>query len=124
MPWYCFTQNNSGGSFDFNEQDGITHHVVIEADDATEANYRAGRIGIYFNGCETGSDCPCCGDRWSEAWRDEGTPEPMVYNEPADKYTSHWGNGWMDDGKEIAVHPKNGPVRWYGVNQEAPQARR
>lgn len=118
MAWFCFTQNNSGGSFDFNEKDGITHHVVIEADDASEANYRAGRIGLYFNGCETGSDCPCCGDRWYEASSCDGEPEPMVYGKPVDKATS-WVGGWMDDGKEIAVHPKTGPVRWYGVSKQA-----
>lgn len=62
--FYHFSQNNSGGSFDFDKNDGITHHVVIEAVSAESANKKLQDIGGYFDGCDTGRDCSCCGDRW------------------------------------------------------------
>ena len=74
--FYHYNQNNSGGSFD--EDDKVCRHVIIEAAGPVSADLKAEEIGIYFNGCDTGQDCPCCGDRWSTAWG-EGTEEPMLY---------------------------------------------
>ncbi len=39
-------------------------------------------IGIYFDGCDLGKDCDCCGDRWGRAWSDDATDSPMWYDEP------------------------------------------
>ena len=75
--FYHYSQNNSGGSFDFDKEKGITHHVVIEAESASLADRRAESIGLYFDG---EGDCPCCGNRWSEAY--EGTDVPSVYDLP------------------------------------------
>ena len=78
--FYTFNQNNSGGSYDINA--GINECVIIEADTAGEANDRAVSVGIYFNGCEDGRDCNCCGDRWyAQDSGDNGTevPESMSY---------------------------------------------
>lgn len=63
MKFYKFRQNNSGGSFEVN--DTLASHVYLEAEDAEHANFLAKRKGIYFNGVAYGSDCRCCGDRWS-----------------------------------------------------------
>jgi hypothetical protein len=76
-----FDQNNSGGSFLFDEKKGISACVIIEAMDSAHANLRAGQLGIYFDGCEKELDCSCCGDRWYEA-RGEGDEEPFYYGEP------------------------------------------
>jgi hypothetical protein len=110
--FFHFSQNNSGGSFDFDEKTGITHHVVIEADDYDHANYRAERIGLYFGG---GMDCPCCGDRWSSQWSGEkGNEEPKVYDKPVAEYDiQRYSTRWMDPGKEIAVHYCDGRVEWF-----------
>jgi hypothetical protein len=62
--FFEFRQNNSGGSFHRNEN--VDTRVFIEAVDADHANARALKVGIYFDGCSTGSDCDCCGDRWYE----------------------------------------------------------
>lgn len=78
--FYCFNQNNSGGGFDID--DDVAHFVIIEAASADAANERAESIGIYFNGCDTGNDCPCCGDRWYPAWSDEGDETPVIYGQP------------------------------------------
>lgn len=76
--FYTFSQNNSGGFF--KRDDSVREYVIIEADSAEQANERAEAVGIYFNGCATGSDCTCCGDRWSEQWDDEdGTEMPSIY---------------------------------------------
>jgi hypothetical protein len=63
--FYSFRQNNSGGSYV--RDDDLDASVYIEAVDADHANARAANIGIYFDGCSTGQDCSCCGDRWYPA---------------------------------------------------------
>ena len=80
--FYTFRQNNSGGSFDHEPTDGIGLAVFVEANDLAHAIQRAERIGLYFNGCDTGRDCSCCGDRWSEPWTDAGTEQPTLYGQP------------------------------------------
>lgn len=64
--FYDFNQNNSGGSFYIDDKKGLGPRVWIEADTIEGAINRAERLGIYFDGVRTGSDCPCCGDRWHE----------------------------------------------------------
>jgi hypothetical protein len=60
--FYEFNQNNSGGSFMVDDK--VCHRLIIEADSEDEATNKAIDLGVYFNGCEEGSDCSCCGDRW------------------------------------------------------------
>lgn len=110
--YYTFNQNNSGGSFDFDESRGITHRVIIEANSLAEATDRAKSIGLYFDGCESGMDCECCGDRWYAPWGD-GDEQPDVYGKNP-REAINFKSGWMDDGKEICIHPMNGPLEWYG----------
>jgi hypothetical protein len=65
LRWYEFRQNNSGGSFVMDDE--VSIHVFIQAESADAANQKAEKVGIYFDGCEDGSDCSCCGDRWYRA---------------------------------------------------------
>jgi hypothetical protein len=81
--FYCFDQNNSGGSF--HEDDRVCQHVIIEADSAGQANELAEDLGIYFDGCDQGIDCSCCGDRWYPAW-DDGDQEPNIYGKDPAAY--------------------------------------
>jgi hypothetical protein len=81
--FFHFSQNNSGGSFDINET--VAHHVIIEAHSAKEANARAEDVDIYFNGCDTGADCNCCGDRWYQAYGD-GDKTPLIYDKDPATY--------------------------------------
>lgn len=106
---FTFYQNNSGGSFAFNENDGITHYVIIEADSAEEANKKAQSIGIYFDGCEEGMDCDCCGDRWYYTDDSDGEAKPTIYGEDFNKVELTL---WMDEGKNICVHYKSGEKVW------------
>ena len=97
--FYEFRQNNSGGSFDIDDTDGIGPRVWIEATDAKHANARALRLGIYFDGCAGGRDCNCCGDRWSPAWKDDG--EDTVEVDP------EYDFGWHDT---VYVHHLDGTI--------------
>lgn len=114
--FYHYSQNNSGGSFDFNKQKGITNHVVIEADNANEADSIAENIGLYFNGCDEGMDCACCGDRWYNAYG-EGDDVPKVYSYILGvRNKKERGIGWMKDGYECVVHFKDGTKKWYAAD--------
>lgn len=109
--FYTFNQNNSGGSFELDTARGISHYVIVEADDTLEAEYLAERIGLYFDGIDKGQDCECCGDRWHRPW-DDGTEVPSIYEKdvssgviPKTKYSMKWM-----DGPEGYIHYKGGRV--------------
>ena len=56
--FYEFSQNNSGGHFDVDEN--VCHRVIIEAMDEKHA------VALFEPMIENQSgSCPCCGDRWS-----------------------------------------------------------
>ena len=72
--FYRFRQNNTGGSWDIN--DDLTVRVIIEADSADEANRKAKKLGMYWYGSDhDGPDCPCCGDRWTQVYDYDGEEE-------------------------------------------------
>ena len=105
--FFHFRQNNSGGSFKVNE--AVAHNVIIEAYSAKEANARAVEIGIYFNGCDTGADCNCCGDRWSAAWGD-GDASPLIYDEDPELCHEHFAK----EGQPMChVHYRDGSKTTY-----------
>lgn len=81
MSYFTYAQNNSGGVFDSGPN--IAGYVIVEASDFMLANQIAEEVvGIYFDGCETGHDCDCCGDRWDRqtSWN-EGTERPEIYGQ-------------------------------------------
>lgn len=75
--WYEFSQNNSGGSFVVDEN--VCHRLFIEANSAKEAEDKALGLGVYFDGCEIGLDCSCCGDRWYRLWGDDDIKLPTTH---------------------------------------------
>ncbi|MEU1071526.1 MULTISPECIES: hypothetical protein [unclassified Streptomyces] len=118
MPFFTFGQNNSGGGFDYDEQSGISHFVVVEADSAKEAVARAGDIGLYFDGYR---DCSCCGNRWSDYMDDEdGTAAPEIYGRPADEYFENGAPMKWIVGYEGFIHYKDGVT--VGILKEDPHA--
>jgi len=60
--FYMFSQNNSGGTFAVDDR--LCHRVVIQALTEEEAVSKAEDLGCYWDGCDNGIDCNCCGDRW------------------------------------------------------------
>lgn len=111
MKFYTYNQNNSGGSFTFDEQAGITHYVIVQAEDLDFAKFRAEKIGLYFNGCSSGRDCSCCGDRWYQPWSDDGTDSPEIYGSPVEKTEKPYFG--FDVGKQICVHYVDGRKEWF-----------
>lgn len=105
MPWFKYDQNNSGGAFDCDDK--VCHVVLIEAGDAHEADSKAADLGIYFDGCDLGTDCECCGDRWIRA----GAPERMELDVAEWAWHLVGRFGWTipdarlhyDDGTVIAI---------------------
>ena len=87
MKFYTFAQNNSGGSFDIDEEKGLGHYVIIEAISAEEANCKAETIGIYFDG---ESDCECCGNRWHPVDESAANEIPSVYGQFVFEYEDSW----------------------------------
>jgi hypothetical protein len=77
--FYTFIQNNSGGDFVIN--DDVAQYVIIEADNANQANEIALKVGIYFDGTCGGPDCPCCGDRWSSVSERDTSESPSIYGD-------------------------------------------
>lgn len=116
--FYEFRQNNSGGHFTFDPKAGISVNVIIEATSPKHANQLAQSKGIYFNGVDDGSDCDCCGDRWSELWSDdEGSDVPSLYGKPVieEQYGSYpLNHKWIKDGPETFVHYLDGTIQGFG----------
>lgn len=120
--YYQYDQNNSGGSFAYNEERGISTRVFIEAYDAVDANHRAEMIGIYFDGCATGRDCSCCGDRWYENYGGlyGAVSEDLLGQHIYDLMTGGWRDGgWQGAGKpEIFVHKIDGTIVGFDFGDE------
>lgn len=105
--WWVFKQNNSGGTFDHDPEAGIGYMVLIEARNTDEASARAQDIGIYFDGCRDGTDCPCCGDRWYEPYGD-GDPVPNIYGQSV-RAVEEGEDPWIYWGIPSYMHPLEGP---------------
>lgn len=86
--FYTYRQNNSGGFFIIDDE--VNVYVIIEAASAAEADSIAQDKGIYFDGCESGMDCSCCGDRWIPAtWEDDPTETPQIYGGPPSDFRDY-----------------------------------
>lgn len=98
--FYEFSQNNSGGSFDVDEN--VCHRVIIEAKSEEEA------IAIFEPMIENQSgSCPCCGDRW--------------YVSPDEIDISKYKEKGYPVG--IYSHYKDAEERWFKLYGEFPRLR-
>lgn len=105
--FYHYSQNNSFGTFDEDSNKGICPDVIIEAKSATDANERAQKTGLYFDGVDKGIDCPCCGDRWHEVDEGEGTVNPTIVGKPLSDIESGYYR------EEVYIHYLNGNIEYY-----------
>ena len=101
--FYTYNQNNSGGSFVSDKE--LAEYVIIEAGSSEEANKTAEELGIYFDGCEKGMDCSCCGDRWYEVDADDGKKRPLIYGKPPKKILE---DSLSRFNKQYIIYYKNG----------------
>jgi hypothetical protein len=74
LNWFEVCQNNSGGSFDVDDK--LCHRLLIEATSIDEATSKAEDLGCYWDGVSKGTDCECCGDRWSTPYLTLEFPMP------------------------------------------------
>ncbi len=105
--FYHYSQNNSFGIFEENAEEGIGTDVIIEAHSAKDANKRAKKIGLYFNGVKKGIDCPCCGNRWYKVNDGEGTINPAINNKALNEIESGYSR------KEVYIHYLDGRIECY-----------
>lgn len=87
--FWTYDQNNTGGNFVHDAEKGIGYKVCIEAPTKDAANTKAEEVGIYFNGCNEGIDCSCCGDRWYSS-PDGPFATPSAYSD-GDSLKGGWG---------------------------------
>jgi hypothetical protein len=103
-------QNNARGIFDFNEEYGIGHYLIIECLDVNDFENRFECIiNSYPN---RGPECSCCGARWS-TWLDENelTDEPSIYgNTDLSDYKSDMFS--REDHMNICIHYIDGTKKW------------
>lgn len=83
--FFCYRQNNSGGSFHRSEDYDVV--TIVPGTSSEDADRRAEELGIYFDGCSSDRDCSCCGDRWSRSYED-GDEEPLVYGQTPEAYVA------------------------------------
>lgn len=108
--FYTFRQNNSGGAFALT--DDLTRFVIIEATSKEQACDKLIALGAYFDGCEMGRDCSCCGDRWNTCCDESETP--LVSGRAADQYgNGEWEHRWMKPSREIVIHYEDGKKEWF-----------
>ena len=108
MKWYEFSQNNSGG--DFVEDENLGKYVFIQADNKSKAIEKAEEIGIYFDGCNSGIDCSCCGDRWH-------TPDELKFPY---RYGTLSLNEAMATAKEYGIDFDKTTWRYMGTHEPDP----
>ena len=110
--FYHFCQNNSGGTFKRDHKSGISHHVIVEGTDADDIVSRAEAIGLYWDGCRNGLDCPCCGDRWYRPLDNLSLDTvPRLHGQDvADGVYTPSGIRWIKDGPEGYIHYMDGRV--------------
>ena len=112
--FYLFDQNNSGGRYLDNEEDGIAKNICIEAINVDDAISRMREITYNYS-----DYCTCCGERWS-SWIDEedGTDEPTKQNIPLKEYIEKEveavKNGGLDFNDNAAIHYLDGKIEWLG----------
>lgn len=113
--FYTYYQNNSGGSFDYDEKIGVGHIVIVEAPSAEDANQLAKNREMCLL-CSAGCGCcKCCGPRWSQAEEGDGTAEPMIEGEPVGDYRYRLGIGVLGHTYHAFVHYANGRTVAYSA---------
>lgn len=99
--FYYFRQCNSGGKF---TEPAVA--VVIEAEDAEDANRRARSQGLLLD--EVGpDDCSHCGSRWDSITEDE-TFDMIEFDETPEPTSTYDRDGVAD----MVVYYTNGQVAW------------
>ena len=106
--FFEYRQNNSGGSFYRN--DDVREIVIIEAQNAKEANFKFREISESYM-----DFCSCCGERWYFLYDDDaGEDKPMGQDEPfTDFYMEKWHDSYT-----IVIYYYDGVKRFFNATGE------
>jgi hypothetical protein len=112
--FWIYRQNNSGGSFNYDDEAGISTYVIVEALSASDADFRAQNFGVYFDD-DYSIDCSCCGQRWDRADSFWGSDGGLTRDEMVEEVSHIMGwdlaRKWMAEGQpEIFLHMMSGEV--------------
>jgi hypothetical protein len=107
VKFFTYQQNNSGGTFVVDAN--VAHTVFVQAPNAEKANALAATVGVYFDGCDVGIGCECCGDRWSRADDEDGHDVPTIHGEDVRTAgaPSAFGGMWRD---QVRIHFADGRI--------------
>lgn len=102
LKWWCFHQNNSGGSFHVDSN--LAEIVLIQATSANECEAKAQELFFDSNL----NSCECCGDRWYWSIHDgEGTTVPTIYEKTLEEWD---GSREYPCGYDYRLHHYDGHV--------------
>lgn len=108
--FYTFDQNNSGGYFDVDKENGIGHYIIIEAYSSDQAN------DIHERLIENqSSSCGCCGSRWYSCWENDGQEMPMIYGEPVWQKVY---NSWVASDPLAYIHYLDGRIEEVSLKEK------
>lgn len=87
--WWDEHQNNSGGSFD--RDDDVDHVIMIQAPNSNEADRKL----VEVTEDTRHGWCECCGERWNYSFWGNGNPVPTSYSSAIldEGYSDWWGGG-------------------------------
>ena len=106
MNFYEFGQNNSGGSFTVDAK--LCHRLYIEAESHRMANAKLEDLGGYFDGCSTGNDCSCCGDRWYAVGESDAMKFPKTYGTFTEERAKELSEKYNIEARKCNPTPKYG----------------
>lgn len=113
-----YHQNNSGGSL------VGPLYVIVEASSYEEADEIAtSGTPVYFNGCDNGRDCRCCGDRWSRKnyyWSEDRKIEADEYEcfETIEECKNSLNTSIWDTGIYAEIYYKDKPIEKFEVTKK------
>ena len=110
--YWTFIQNNSGGYFVQDHENGVCEYVIVEACTAKDAIAKLEKIGTNVDGFW--SYCVCCGERWYTRLDDsDGTVDPQIYGKGVYEETS------IAFRQKAYIHRIDGTVKLVTLKDEA-----
>jgi hypothetical protein len=92
-------QNNSGGRWLFDAVAGVDVNIVIEAENAEQAESKFDDIRTAY-GRGFDSYCECCGERWWSRWdENDATDQPVVEK----SMFVHYADGRIVRGEDVVI---------------------
>lgn len=102
--FYTYRQNNSGGYYIEDAENGVAEYMIVEVNSVDELEDVLSAIGDKVD--DFWDCCDCCGERWTSShWieKEELKATPMISGCPAEEH----GYGGF-------IHYKDGTIKGFG----------